>query len=319
MSKGKSAGIDFMIRPVLRNRLPSAVRSRLWHCHGCQGSTAEGGYSLFEIHRFTGNPAEASCRLAIPIPKSMILLLLFFLSASPLSLPGASGAAFGGPQDEERFRSLREVMVRDQIAQPRDYREPVRDQRVLDAMRSVPRHLFVAPPDLSRAYADHPLPIGHGQTISQPYIVALMTEMLQVEPGHRVLEVGTGSGYQAAILSLITSEVYTVEVIEALALPAAERLRILGYNRVKVKAGDGYYGWEEHAPFDRILVTCAATLVPPPLLQQLRPGGKMCIPVGAQYAVQVLTMVEKAENGSVRMRKTLPVRFVPFIMPAGKQ
>jgi protein-L-isoaspartate(D-aspartate) O-methyltransferase len=210
-------------------------------------------------------------------------------------------------------------MVRDQIAQPRDYREPVRDQRVLDAMRSVPRHLFVAPHDVPKAYGDHPLPIGYGQTISQPYIVALMTEMLQVEPGQKVLEVGTGSGYQAAILSFITREVYTVEVIEALALPAAERLRTLGYSTVKVKAADGYYGWEGHAPFDRILVTCAATLVPPPLLQQLRPGGKMCIPVGAQYAVQVLTMVEKAENGSVSMRKSLPVRFVPFILPAKKE
>ena len=275
--------------------------------------------SLFEIHHSTGNPAETSSPLAIPIPKSLILLLLFILLASRLPLPGASGVVLGAPADEERFRTLREAMVRDQIAEPRDYREPVRDQRVLGAMRSVPRHLFVAPQDLPRAYGDHPLPIGHGQTISQPYIVALMTEMLQMEPGHRVLEVGTGSGYQAAILSFITPEVYTVEIIEALALPAAERLRTLGYTTVKVKAGDGYYGWGEHAPFDRILVTCAATLVPPPLLQQLRPGGKMCIPVGAQYAVQVLTMVEKAESGSISMRKSLPVRFVPFVLPAGKE
>ncbi|MEW6664622.1 MAG: protein-L-isoaspartate(D-aspartate) O-methyltransferase [Thermodesulfobacteriota bacterium] len=264
----------------------------------------------------TGHSAGLMIR---PPKNSLALLVLFFMLAPLAPVPGAWGAALGASPDDERFRTQREAMVRDQIAQPRDYREPVRDQRVLYAMRSVPRHHFVAPQDLSRAYADHPLPIGHGQTISQPYIVALMTEMLQVEPGHRVLEVGTGSGYQAAVLSLITPEVYTVEIIEALARPAAERLRTLGYSAVKVKSGDGYYGWEEHAPFDRILVTCAATLVPPPLLQQLKPGGKMCIPVGAQYAVQVLTMVEKAVDGSVSMRKTLPVRFVPFIMPAGKK
>ena len=244
---------------------------------------------------------------------------LCLVLACLLPLPGLSGAALAGPDDDERFRTLREAMVRDQIEHPRDYRDPVRDRRVLEAMRTVPRHLFVAPQDIPRAYEDHPLPIGHGQTISQPYIVALMTEMLRVEPGHRVLEVGTGSGYQAAILSLITDEVYTVEIVEALALPAAARLKSLGYGKVRVKTADGYLGWEEYAPFDRILVTCAAPLVPPPLLRQLRPGGKMFIPLGAQYAVQVLTLVEKAEDGSVSMRKTLPVRFVPFVLPAGKE
>jgi protein-L-isoaspartate(D-aspartate) O-methyltransferase len=139
-----------------------------------------------------------------------------------------------------------------------------------------------------------------------------MTEMLSVAPGHKVLEVGTGSGYQAAVLSCLVKAVYTVEIIEPLGRTAAERLKRLGYSNVHVNIGDGYYGWEEHAPFDRIIVTCAATLVPPPLVRQLKPGGKMCIPVGGHYAVQHLTMVEKSPEGRLRMRKALPVRFVPM-------
>jgi protein-L-isoaspartate(D-aspartate) O-methyltransferase len=206
-------------------------------------------------------------------------------------------------------------MVREQIAEPPDFRDPVKDERVLSAMRAVPRHLFVKPSDISAAYGDHPLPIGHGQTISQPYIVALMTDMLQVEPGHRILEVGTGSGYQAAILSVLVDRVYSVEIIEPLGKRAADRLKSLGYENVEVKIGDGYFGWEEKAPFDRIIVTCAATLVPPPLLQQLKPGGRMCIPVGGQYAVQYLTTVEKSKEGIVTMKKTIPVRFVPLVRP----
>ncbi len=215
-------------------------------------------------------------------------------------------------EKEGRYLRLREAMVKEQISDPPDYRTPVRDKRVLDAMRTVPRHLFVRQEDLSHAYNDYPLSIGYGQTISQPYIVAYMTEMLQVEPPHRVLEVGTGSGYQAAILSCLVQDVYSVEIVEALAQKAAERLQNLNYRNVQVKAADGYYGWKEQAPFDRIIVTAAATLVPPPLLKQLRPGGKMCIPVGGQYAVQYLTLVEKSEQGNIKMRKVLPVRFVPL-------
>ncbi|MFO7459369.1 MAG: protein-L-isoaspartate(D-aspartate) O-methyltransferase, partial [Desulfatiglandales bacterium] len=173
--------------------------------------------------------------------------------------------------------------------------------------------LFVNAEQIPRAYGDHPLPIGFGQTISQPYIVALMTAMLEISPEHRVLEVGTGSGYQAAILSALVEEVYTVEIIEPLGTQAADRLKGLGYENVHVKTGDGYFGWEEKAPFDRIIVTCAASLVPPPLLRQLKPGGKMCIPVGSRYTVQYLTMVEKSPEGSVTMRKTIPVRFVPLV------
>jgi protein-L-isoaspartate(D-aspartate) O-methyltransferase len=203
-------------------------------------------------------------------------------------------------------------MVREQISHPPDYRDPIRDKRVLTAMLSVPRHLFVNPQDKSRSYGDYPLPIGHGQTISQPYIVALMTALLEVKPEQKVLEVGTGSGYQAAVLSPLVKEVYTVEIIKVLAQRAGERLRRLGYGNVQVKNADGYYGWKEYAPFDRVIVTAAATLVPPPLIKQLKPGGKICIPVGGQYTVQYLTIVEKSNRGAIKMRKVLPVRFVPL-------
>jgi protein-L-isoaspartate(D-aspartate) O-methyltransferase len=225
-------------------------------------------------------------------------------------MPGAAGP---DDREEERFRVLRENMVRYQIAQPPGFRDPVKDDRVLSAMRTVPRHLFVNSTDISRAHGDHPLPIGYGQTVSQPYIVALMTAMLKVGPGHRVLEVGTGSGYHAAVLSVMVDRVYSVEIVEPLGNQAADRLKRLGYENIQVKIGDGYFGWEEKAPFDRIIVTCAATLVPPPLLQQLKPGGKMCIPVGGQYTVQYLTMVEKSLEGTLTMKKTIPVRFVPLV------
>lgn len=215
-------------------------------------------------------------------------------------------------RQEAEFRLQRERMVREQIAEAPDYRDPVKDPRVLTAMRTVPRHLFVEKKLQSSAYGDFPLPIGYGQTISQPYIVALMTEMLQVRPDHKVLEVGTGSGYQAAVLSVLVKEVFTVEIVQELALQAKERLKRLQYGNVTVRAGDGYYGWEEAAPFDRIIVTCAATLVPPPLLKQLKPGGRMSIPVGAAYSVQYLTMIEKSESGAITMRKTIPVGFVPL-------
>ena len=222
------------------------------------------------------------------------------------------------PVDRE-FRLLREKMVKEQIAEAPDYRDPVKDPRVLTALRTVPRHLFVEKKHQSAAYGDFPLPIGYGQTISQPYIVALMTEMLQVQPDHKVLEVGAGSGYQAAVLSLLVQEVYSVEIVEALALQAEERLKRLRYANVRVKAGDGYFGWEDAAPFDRIIVTCAAGLVPPPLLVQLKPGGKICIPVGAAYSVQYLTLVEKSETGSITMRKSIPVRFVPLTRSGGEE
>ena len=183
---------------------------------------------------------------------------------------------------------------------------------VIEAMRTVPRHDFVDRYGLRAAYANRPLPIGHGQTISQPFIVALMTDLLEPQSGHRVLEIGTGSGYQAAVLSVLVDEVYTIEIIPALADSAAERLKALGYGNVFVKAGDGYYGWPEAAPFDGIIVTAVGPDIPADLLQQLKPGGHMVLPVGTQYTAQNLTVVTKRSDGSYTAREVLPVAFVPL-------
>jgi len=181
----------------------------------------------------------------------------------------------------------------------------------LKAMRTVPRHLFV-PANLSDyAYDDRPLPIGHGQTISQPYIVAYMTSIIQPKADFKVLEVGTGSGYQAAILSEIVDSVYTIEIVEPLYLQAFERLADLGYDNVKVKFGDGFYGWEKHGPYDAIVVTAAAEYIPPPLLDQLKTGGKMIIPVGSPFIVQSLVLVNKKKD-KITTSNLMSVRFVPF-------
>jgi len=186
------------------------------------------------------------------------------------------------------------------------------DPRVLDVMGKVPRHELV--PDELRdvAYENRPLPIGHGQTISQPYIVAIMTDLLKFEPGQRALEVGTGSGYQAAILGQLGGAVYTIEIIEDLGEQARRNLERLGFKNIEVRIGDGYYGWEEHAPFDAIVVTAAASHVPPPLIKQLKNGGRMVIPVGSRFMVQQLLLVEKDASGTVTTRQILPVRFVPL-------
>jgi protein-L-isoaspartate(D-aspartate) O-methyltransferase len=189
----------------------------------------------------------------------------------------------------------------------------LRDKAVLEAMRMVPRHEFVTTQHVRSAYADTPLPIGHGQTISQPYIVAEMTRQLQLKADSKVLEVGTGSGYQAAVLTEFTPHVYTIEVIPQLAAKAARRLSMLGYRTVKTKTGDGYYGWREHAPFDGIIVTCAAGQIPPPLLEQLAPGGRMIIPVGGVFATQHLILITKSAEGKIQSRALMPVRFVPLV------
>jgi protein-L-isoaspartate(D-aspartate) O-methyltransferase len=207
------------------------------------------------------------------------------------------------------FEEERAHMVQSQMVQRRP---SIRDSEVLEAMRQVPRHLFV-PWSLKRlAHEDQPLPIGHGQTISQPYIVALMTEALQLKATSKVLEIGTGSGYQAAVLSELTPQVFTMEIITPLANQARERLQKLGYHTVKVRTGDGYFGWPEEGPFDGIIVTCAAGHVPPPLLAQLRQGGRMVIPLGGVYEVQRLMVVTKDREGRVRTNELLPVRFVPM-------
>jgi protein-L-isoaspartate(D-aspartate) O-methyltransferase len=192
-------------------------------------------------------------------------------------------------------------------------RTAITNPAVIDAMLKVPRHLFVPEAQRPFAYDDTALPIGHGQTISQPYIVALMTQALELQSGMKVLEIGTGSGYQAAVLAEATPDVYTIEIVAPLYEAAARRLQGLGYRTVKVKLGDGYYGWEEIAPFDRIIVTCASLHIPPPLFEQLKPGGKMVIPVGGGFETQRLLLVSKDQDGR-RSSKTLEsVRFVPLI------
>ncbi|BCR03232.1 protein-L-isoaspartate O-methyltransferase [Desulfuromonas versatilis] len=202
--------------------------------------------------------------------------------------------------------ALRSEMVRSQLAA-----RGIEDQVTLRAMAEVPRHLFVPPSYRARAYEDGPLPIGHGQTISQPYIVAIMTELADPGPGRRILEIGTGSGYQAAVLAATGAEVFTVEIIPELAESAGKRLTELGYAKVRVRQADGYFGWAEQAPFDAILVTAAAEFIPPPLLEQLAEGGRMIIPVGSPFLVQTLMLVEK-RRGKVTTRSLFPVRFVPF-------
>jgi protein-L-isoaspartate(D-aspartate) O-methyltransferase len=184
---------------------------------------------------------------------------------------------------------------------------------ILKVVGDVPRHEFVPDGLRGDAYADRPLPIGYGQTISQPFIVALMTDLMRVRPDHVVLEVGTGSGYQAAVLAHLARRVHTIEIVPALAESAAERLQRLGYDNVATRSGDGYYGWEEAAPFDGIMVTAAASQIPPPLIQQLKPGGRMVIPLGAPFALQRLVLVERnTDDGRVTTRQLLPVAFVPL-------
>lgn len=223
-----------------------------------------------------------------------LLLILLFLPPFP---------AFS---QEDSFTQARERMVERDILS-----RGITDERVIEALRRVPRHLFV-PKELEKlAYEDTPLPIGYGQTISQPYVVALMTENLRVQAKDKVLEVGTGSGYQAAILSEMGCKVYTVEIIKALADEAQKRLADLGYRSVSVLWGDGYFGWKEHAPFDGIIVTCAVDHIPPPLLEQLKEGGRMVIPVGPPWSLQSLLVVEKTREGIVT-RDLGAVRFVPL-------
>lgn len=210
------------------------------------------------------------------------------------------------PFQEDPYRENRETMVRQQIE-----KEGIKMPAVLSAMRTVKRHLFVPLSMKLYAYSDRPLPIGYGQTISQPYIVAYMTAAIQPKPDFKVLEIGTGSGYQAAVLATIIKEVYTVEIIEALGNSAAERLKALGYENITVKVGDGYDGWKEHAPYDAIVVTAATEYIPPPLLQQLKENGKMIIPVGSPFQTQWLMLVTK-KNGKISTQRLLPVAFVPF-------
>jgi protein-L-isoaspartate(D-aspartate) O-methyltransferase len=232
---------------------------------------------------------------------------------APLALAASAVVAADTPRLQNRspdgFAQARAAMVRDHIE-----RRGVTDPRVLHAMRTVPRHRFVPPTLQHLAHADRPLPIGHAQTISQPYIVAYMSEALAVDATHRVLEIGTGSGYQAAVLAELARVVSTIEIVPDLARRAAATLKELGYTNVHLREGDGYAGWPERAPFDRIMVTAAPDRIPRPLVDQLRAGGRMVIPIGG--AEQWMTIVEKTSTGVVQ-RRTIPVRFVPFTRGRG--
>jgi protein-L-isoaspartate(D-aspartate) O-methyltransferase len=223
------------------------------------------------------------------------------------------GAGGCQAEDDGALKQRRQVMVREHLEAG-----GIRDPKVLAAMRKVPRHEFVPAEWRDRAYDDRPLPIGEDQTISQPYIVAFMTEQLALKPGERVLEIGTGSGYQAAVLAELVKDVYTIEIVEPLGKRAAETLKRLGYARVHMRLGDGYRGWPEAAPFHAIIVTCAPDAVPKPLTEQLAEGGRMVIPVGEAGGSQQLIVLRK-ENGKLVTQRTLPVRFVPMTGEAGKR
>jgi protein-L-isoaspartate(D-aspartate) O-methyltransferase len=232
------------------------------------------------------------------VRRALIVLLLLSLCLS---------ACDSQPATEAEFFAERKKMVEEQLAAPG---RGIQNRRVLEAMATVPRHEFVPKAVSKYAYWDEPLPIGYGQTISQPFIVAFMTEQLDPKPTDRVLEIGTGSGYQAAVLSRLVAEVYTIEIIEPLAKRAEADLKRLGYNNVRVLAGDGYQGWPDHAPFDAIIVTCAPDQIPQPLVEQLRDGGRMIVPVGPADNQQ-LYLLQK-HGTKVEQRATLPVRFVPM-------
>jgi len=226
-----------------------------------------------------------------------------------LNTTAVAAASDTAEWDRPRFSDFEEE--RNQLAEIMKQQD-IRDPEVIDAIRNVPRHLFVDESQRNQAYQNNPLPIGHGQTISQPYIVAYMSEMLEIEPGDKVLEIGTGSGYHAAVLSELTPHVFSIEIVEPLYELSSNRYEELGYHTIKTKAGDGYYGWEEHAPFDKIIVTAAPGHIPSPLMDQLKPGGIMAIPIGSPYQTQNLMKVTKTEDGDVRTERMLPVRFVPM-------
>jgi protein-L-isoaspartate(D-aspartate) O-methyltransferase len=239
--------------------------------------------------------------LLLAVLSTCVLSCALQPSASPLPTTVAPASA-----SPDKLKNQREHMVTFDIED-----RGVLDTAVLRAMRTVPRHEFVLPDYSSQAYDDHPLPIGYGQTISQPYIVAAMTELLRIKPGDRVLEVGTGSGYQAAVLAELTDEVYSVEIIAELHARASEALKRLGYGKVQLKHADGYYGWEEHAPYDAIIVTAAPDHIPQPLISQLKEGGRLVIPVGPPGSYQTLWLLEK-KGGKTTSREVMGVVFVPL-------
>jgi len=243
--------------------------------------------------------------------KRRLVLFLLAILLSMLAIP-----VFASGADNDSYRLQRAGMVKeieDELSFTSErIGKKALSQCVIDAVLNVPRHEFV-PEHLTRyAYENRPLPIGHGQTISQPLIVGIMTDLLNIGKGSLVLEVGTGSGYQAAILAYCVKQVYSIEIIKGLGEEAKARLQRLGYENVEVRIGDGYQGWKEHAPFDAIIVTAAAGHIPPPLIEQLKPGGRMVLPVGEPYTTQYLTLVEKDKDGKINTKRLLPVAFVPL-------
>lgn len=238
--------------------------------------------------------------------------LIFWLIVIGILLLLFSGHAIA-QQDWQRQRRILVSEVEAMVGSTRAYlQQDALDTRVLDAMRTVPRHEFVPAERRSEAYENRPLAIGYGQTISQPYIVAIMTDLIKPKSGGKILEVGTGSGYQAAMLAELGVDVYSIEIIEPLAKQAAANLQQAGYGNVHTRTGDGYYGWESEAPFDGIVVTAVASHIPPPLIKQLKPGGHMIIPVGSAFMTQYLVLVNKDADGQITTRQILPVSFVPL-------
>jgi len=250
---------------------------------------------------------EEAMKLYVPILLVICFSLLFCAKAEE---DKKGKPSVGGSTVDDDYKSARIHMVDAQIR-----RRGITDERVLEAMEAVPRHRFVPKSEISAAYEDHPLPIGYGQTISQPYIVALMTECLDLQKGDRVLEIGTGSGYQAAVLSRLVDSVFSMEIVEPLGLSAQKILSELGYSNVKVRIGDGYLGWPEEAPFDAIIVTAAPETIPQPLIDQLADGGRLVVPVGVHY--QDLVLLSK-KGGKIRQRSIASVRFVPMVGEPGK-
>jgi protein-L-isoaspartate(D-aspartate) O-methyltransferase len=236
--------------------------------------------------------------LRTPFSEFLLRAVIFLLVLATGSPAFAAGDGYG---EKRRIMVERDLKARG-----------IKDPKVLEAMGKIPRQLFVEESLRDQAYADHPLPIGEGQTISQPYVVALMTEAVRLRPGDRVLEIGTGSGYQAAVLAEIAKDVYTIEIRKRLAEAAARRLADLGYKSIQVKYGDGYFGWEEYAPFDVIMITASANHIPPPLIKQLKEGGRLILPLGSTLFHQTLTLVTK-EKGEPRMEQREAVVFVPLI------
>jgi protein-L-isoaspartate(D-aspartate) O-methyltransferase len=250
--------------------------------------------------------------------QTRLKIMAFEMKRRPIlrALGLVAALAGGGAQGQEPYARERAALLREIAAMARETGaetgRPVFSARVMAAMAKVPRHRFVSASYGALAYANRPLPIGHGQTISQPYIVALMTELLNSKVEDAVLEIGTGSGYQAAVLAELVANVYSIEIVEPVGINAAAQLQQLGYVNIHTRIGDGYNGWPEHAPFDAIIVTAAAMRVPPALVAQLKSGGRMVIPVGGEGAVQFLQVMVKQADGSISTQRSLPVRFVPL-------